>query len=331
MSTIKTNIIQTHSDSDDLVIRTNLSERLRCTASTGLVTVPGGVSASTLITSSLVVASQKVGTFLVTPTLYPLAVSRNSGGNQGIVINVAQNDAPYGIGYGAPPGTNLSTTYLAANANYNPSAVALGFQSSSSVDTGSGFTPVLVCLNSSQNVGIGTTGPTQKLDVNGSIKANGLVLGSANITGTSTTLNVDKLVTCSIGTTVGSSSNALVTKSYADSAYASTDLTTNIFPVGSYLWCGYAEYSSIPGTLQYNTEYSSGYFHAVQEGGIFGSPVTWPGYYRWWNESTGTNQNQITPAWRKIPVPSTWRLIMKVAESETNGSVYGTALFVRVT
>jgi len=131
-----------------------------------------------------------------TNSSYIMQVSGSAGGNSGIAINLSQNAAPYGLGFGSVAAdsgsgsgpTTYATLYCAANRNYNLSAFALGFQNSASVNSGSGFTPLLIGFNDSSRIGIGITAPGASLDVNGTLKV-GNFGGGTNVMPKATNAN----------------------------------------------------------------------------------------------------------------------------------------------
>ena len=87
-----------------------------------------------------------VGTPSVLNPAATLHVTRGTG-NDGLVISVSQQNSPYGLGV-CNTGTHpLSATTVLANADYQYSAVGLGFQSNTNQNAGSGFTAGLLVAN----------------------------------------------------------------------------------------------------------------------------------------------------------------------------------------
>ncbi len=86
-----------------------------------------------------------------------LQVSRGTG-NAGLVLSVAQNDSPYGLGLSTLTGS-VSATTVVSSASYS-SAVALGFQSPTNQVSGSGFTAGFVVANSYSSSALSAFGGT---------------------------------------------------------------------------------------------------------------------------------------------------------------------------
>ncbi len=83
-------------------------------------------------------------------TANPAAVihaSRGTG-DDGLVINVSQNTAPYGLGMLniSTPGIPMATTALMASGEYDHAVVGLGFQSITNQNSGTGFTAGLLVV-----------------------------------------------------------------------------------------------------------------------------------------------------------------------------------------
>ena len=82
-----------------------------------------------------------------------------------------------------------SETYDYGDGGYYPTYNAIKFQTVTDWNTTALNTNMIILSNG--NVGIGTTSPTEKLDVNGNIKTNGNLIGdvTGNVTGTVSSLN----------------------------------------------------------------------------------------------------------------------------------------------
>lgn len=97
----------------------------------------------------------------VTPNPAAVIHASRGTGNDGLVINVSQNTAPYGLGIlSTGTGTPVTTTSLMANYDYAHAAVGLGFQSSTNQNSGTGFTAgLLVATPTGDRRGTWISGP----------------------------------------------------------------------------------------------------------------------------------------------------------------------------